>query len=100
MLNWKWATSPTLFCKPAELSSIIELINISLGTFYNAIPGANNKSKVKQWAWEAYPAAYEDLLKCDLGTIVRVNAEGEEENDSKSKDVLFDIGPLGRDVEA
>ena len=55
---------------------------------------------MKQWAWEAYPAAYEDLLKRDLYTVVRTDREGEEEEDYESQGALFDIGPLGRDVEA
>jgi hypothetical protein len=69
-----------------------------LGTFYNAIPGPTNKQKVKDWAWKAYPQAYEDLLKHGTYTVVRVDDNGEEQ-DYLPKETFFEIGAIGRDVE-
>ena len=87
-----------LYGYPFIVSSSI-LIICRLGTFYNATPGPGKKSKVKEWAWKAYPVAYENLLKCGQYTIVRVNQDGEEEAFAP-KNTLFDIGAIGRDVEA
>lgn len=70
-----------------------------LGTFYNAIPGPANKQKVKEWAWKAYPEAYEDLLKLSTFTLVRLDDNGEEQ-DYLPKEAFFEIGAIGRDVEA
>lgn len=70
-----------------------------LGTFYNATRGSDNRSRVKEWAWKGYPAAYEALLKLGTVTVVKVNRDGEEDQ-SGPKDTYFDIGAIGRDVEA
>ena len=72
----------------------------SIGTFFNAIPGLENKERVKQWAWTAYPVAYEDLLKLGQEKIVEDNEDGEREGFYLTRDPLFDIGPIGRDAEA
>lgn len=70
-----------------------------LGTFFNATLGTRERVRVKQWAWKAYPAAYEDLLKCGTITRVEVDEDGEEKQFGL-KESYFDIGALGRDVEA
>ena len=69
-----------------------------LGTFYNASPGSDVKSKVKEWVWAAYPSAYEDLLKLGQYTVVRYNEDGEEEQWGP-KDGYFDIRAVGRDLD-
>lgn len=70
-----------------------------IGTFYNAVKRDANKQKVKEWAWAAYPEAYEDLLK--LGQYEVTKSSGEDELEFvHSRDTYFDIGPVGRDVEA
>ena len=69
-----------------------------LGTFYNASPGTEKKLKVKEWAWNTYPAAYEDLLKFGQYKVVRRNEFGEEEQFGP-QEVFFDIGHVGRDAE-
>ncbi len=69
-----------------------------LGTFYNATRGIEERSRVKEWAWKAYPAAYEDLLKFGTITIVKLDEDGEEERFTP-KESYFDIGFIGRDVE-
>ena len=78
----------------------MSLTRYRLGTFYNAIPGPANKTKVKEWAWKAYPDAYEDLLKLGTYTFVRYDENGEEENSHLPKEAFFEIGSIGRDVEA
>lgn len=75
------------------------LISRRLGTFYNAVPGPEKRTKVKEWAWNAYPAAYEELLKLGQYRTVRFKENGEEEEEYGPEDALFDIGPIGRDVE-
>lgn len=70
-----------------------------LGTFYNATSGTMNRLRVKEWAWKAYPAAYEDLLKFGIVTIVQLDEDGEEK-EFGHKETYFDIGSIGRDVEA
>lgn len=69
-----------------------------LGTFYNATPSASRKSEVKEWAWEHYPQAYEDLLKCGTYRIVKYDEFGEEAEFGQPE-AFFEIGPLGQDVE-
>lgn len=69
-----------------------------LGTFYNATPGSLRKQKVKEWAWEAYPEIYEDLLK--LGQYEVVKGDPEDEDSFVERETFFDIGPIGRDVRA
>lgn len=70
-----------------------------IGTFYNAVKRDTNKQKVKEWAWAAYPEAYEDLLK--LGQYEVTKRSGEDELEFvHSRETYFDIGPIGRDVEA
>ena len=78
---------------------VIVLTSRRLGTFYNATPGPGNKFKVKEWAWKAYPTAYERLLKLGQYKIVKLNEDGEEESFGPQES-YFDIGPIGRDVEA
>ena len=78
---------------------IIVLITCRLGTFYNAAPGPDKRIKVKEWAWKAYPAAYEELLKLGQYKNRKVDENGEEEETFGSEDSLFDIGPIGRDVD-
>ena len=69
-----------------------------LGTFYNAIPGSDNKARVKEWAWEHYPDVYGELLKLGQYQVVRYDEDGEEEM-LDPQEAFFHIGPLGRDVE-
>lgn len=69
-----------------------------IGTFYNAVKNDTNKQKVKEWAWAAYPEAYEELLK--LGQYEVTKSSGEDEHEFvHSSETLFDIGAIGRDVE-
>jgi len=70
-----------------------------LGTFYNATRGSDDRSRVKEWASKAYPAAYEDLLKFGTVTRVKLNEDGEEEKYGH-KETYLNIGSIGRDVEA
>lgn len=83
---------------PRFIVSVVLTDEDRLGTFYNAIPGPVNKQKVKDWAWKAYPQAYEDLLKLGTYTVVRVDDNGEEQ-DYLPKETFFEIGAIGRDVE-
>lgn len=69
-----------------------------LGTFYNAIPEAK-RQQVKEWAWEAYAKAYEELLKLGQYEITKSNGVGEDAF-VYSRESFFNIGPIGRDVEA
>ena len=73
------------------------LIEYRLGTFYNATPGNAAKQKVKQWAREVYPRAYEDLMKCGMYKIKLNNPEDEELHQFTEEETYFNIGPLGRD---
>ena len=80
------------------------LINCRLGTFFNCTPGNAKKQKVKQWAWEAYPKAYEDLVKCGMYKVTKGNPDEDEDEDEWEErkkyieeEVYFNIGPLGRD---
>jgi hypothetical protein len=43
------------------------LMQDSLGTFYNAIPGQNRKDLVEEWAKDLWPDAWSDLEK--LGQV-------------------------------
>jgi hypothetical protein len=36
---------------------------LSLGTFYNSIPGQDRKDTVEEWAKERYPAIWKELKK-------------------------------------
>ena len=69
-----------------------------IGTFYNAVKNDNNRLKVKEWAWEAYPEAYEELLKLGQYEVVRSFGEGEDEV-VESRETYFDIRDIGRDVQ-
>ncbi len=71
----------------------------SLGTFYNTTRNSSKKSKVKEWAWEHYPQAYEDLLKLGTSRIVKYDEDGKEQ-EFDQPEAFFNIGPIGRDVEA
>lgn len=66
-----------------------------LGTFFNATPTHTKKQKVKQWAWEVYPKAYEELMKCGQYAIIRGDPDDEMQQ-FREKEVYFDIGHLGR----
>lgn len=71
-----------------------------IGSFYNAVKSDTNKQKVKEWAWAAFPEAYEELLK--LGQYEVTNSSGEDEHEHEfvhSKETFFNIGAVGRDVE-
>ena len=70
-----------------------------IGTFFNAVKGNSNKQKVKEWAWASYPEAYEELLK--LGQYEVTKSSGQDEHEFvHSRETFFDIGAIGRDVEA
>ena len=69
-----------------------------IGTFYNAVKSDTNKQKVKEWAWAAFPAAYEELLK--LGQYEVTESSGEDKHEFvHSRETIFNIGAVGRDVE-
>ena len=70
----------------------------SIGTFYNAVRSDKNRQKVKEWAWVAYPEAYEELLKLGYREVAQSIGEGEDKIVLPSQK-LFDIGDIGRDVE-
>lgn len=69
-----------------------------IGTLYNAIPGSEDKARVKEWAWAAYPMAYEELLKLGQYTVGKIDEEGEDDPWAP-KDTFFDIRAIGRDVD-
>lgn len=69
-----------------------------IGTFYNAVSNDENRVKVKEWAWEAYPEAYEELLKLGQYEVRRSMGEGEDEI-VQSRETFFDIRDIGRDVQ-
>ena len=69
-----------------------------IGTFYNAVRNDENRLKVKEWAWEAYPEAYEELLKLGQYELVKSSGEGEDEL-VYSRETFFDIRAIGRDVQ-
>ena len=81
------------------MSGYRRLILCRIGTFYNAVKSDTNKQKVKEWAWAAYPEAYDDLLKLGQYEVTRSSSEDEHES-VRSKETFFDIGAIGRDVEA
>ena len=70
-----------------------------IGTFYNAVKSDSNKQKVKEWAWASYPEAYEELLKLGQHEVTKSSGEYEDEF-VHSRETFFNIGPIGRDVEA
>ena len=70
-----------------------------LGTFYNATPGAENKLKVKEWAWAAYPTVYEELLKLGQYKRIRYDEDDEEVEEIGPTEAFFEIGPIGRDAD-
>ena len=70
----------------------------SIGTFYNAVSSDENRVKVKEWAWEAYPEAYEEFLKLGQYEVKRSMGEGEDEI-VQSRETFFDIRDIGRDVQ-
>lgn len=75
-----------------------------IGTFYNAVKSDTNKQKVKEWAWAAFPEAYEDLLKLGQYEVSKSSGENENEDEDEhefvhSKETDFNIGAVGRDVE-
>lgn len=49
-----------------------------LGTFYNAIPGTSRKQEVEDWAAQAYPLSWQELLTFD-------------QYNSPDGEVLFDL---------
>ena len=69
-----------------------------IGTFYNAVRNDENRLKVKEWAWEAYPEAYEELLKLGQYEVVKSTVEDEDEF-VHSRETFFDIRAIGRDVQ-
>ncbi len=70
-----------------------------IGTFYNAVKSDTNRQKVKEWAWAAYPEAYEELLKLGQYEVTKSSSENEHEF-VRSSETFFDIGAIGRDVDA
>ena len=71
-----------------------------IGTFYNAVKSDTNKQKVKEWAWVAFPEAYEELLKLGQYEVSKSSGEDEDEHEFvHSKETFFNIGAVGRDVE-
>ena len=70
-----------------------------IGTFYNAVKSDTNRQKVKEWAWAAYPEAYEELLKLGQYEVTKSSSEDEHEF-VRSSETFFDIGAIGRDVDA
>ena len=71
---------------------------IRIGTFYNSVKSDTNRQKVKEWAWAAYPEAYEELLKLGQYEVTRSSGDGGNTFVHSSK-VFFDIRAVGRDVE-
>ena len=61
------------------------------------MPGHAAKQEVKQWAWEVYPRAYEDLMKCGMYQLKASDAEDEELQQFTEEEGFFNIGCLGRD---
>ena len=74
------------------------LIGSRLGTFYNAVGSDANRQKVKEWAWAAYPEAYEELLKLGQYEVTKRSGQGEDLV-VHSTETFFDIRAIGRDVE-
>ena len=70
-----------------------------LGSFFNATRGSAKKQKVKQWAWEAYPRAYEDLMKCGQYEVIIGNPEDEEMMQFRDKELFFDLNSLGQEAQ-
>ncbi|KAL9103302.1 MAG: hypothetical protein Q9163_001644 [Psora crenata] len=68
---------------------------LTLGSFYNAIPGNTRKQKVKQWAWEAYPRVYEELMKCGMYEVIVGDPDDEEQQEVGDKEFFFDIRSIG-----
>ena len=70
-----------------------------IGTFYNAVKSDTNRQKVKEWAWAAYPEAYEELLKLGQYEVTKTSSDDEHEF-VRLSETFFDIGAIGRDVDA
>lgn len=88
---------PLPFSYGYDSSWLHRLTRSRIGTFYNAVKRDTNKQKVKEWAWAAYPEAYEELLK--LGQYTVTKKSGEDEYEFVHSSETFDIGAIGRDVE-
>ncbi|KAL9124254.1 MAG: hypothetical protein Q9217_006403 [Psora testacea] len=69
-----------------------------LGSFYNAVPTNAKKHKVKQWASEAYPRAYEGLMKCGQYQVIIGDPDDEEQQQFQEKEIFFDIRSIGGEV--
>lgn len=70
-----------------------------IGTFYNAVKSDTNRQKVKEWAWAAFPEAYEELLKLGQYEVTKGSSGEDEHEFVHSRETFFNIGAVGRDVD-